>query len=96
MIGTNSARFRKISSVSTKRIEMANSLVTTTLSLGVEIGVGELLGWGLVKLASEGRVLLGDEEDKDHVDDGKTGEGPSETHDTLGTLVFIVRANERE
>lgn len=63
-----------------------NSLVTASLSLGVEIGVGELLGWGLVKLASEGRVLLGDDEDVDHVDDGETGKGPSKTHDTLNTV----------
>jgi hypothetical protein len=28
-------------------------------------------------------VLLGNDEDVDHVDQRETGEGPSETHDTL-------------
>jgi len=57
--------------------------VATSLSLGVEVGVGELPGGDVVKVGSEGSVLLGNEEDVDHVDEGKTSEGPSETHNTL-------------
>jgi len=57
--------------------------VATSLSLGVEVGVGELPGGDVVEVGSEGSVLLGNEEDVDHVDEGETSEGPSETHDTL-------------
>jgi len=57
--------------------------VATSLSLGVEVGVGELPGGDVVKVGSEGGVLLGNEEDVDHVDEGETSEGPSETHNTL-------------
>jgi hypothetical protein len=58
-------------------------LVATSLSLGVEVGVGELPGGDVVKVGSEGSVLLGNEEDVNHVDEGETSKGPSETHDTL-------------
>jgi hypothetical protein len=57
--------------------------VTTTLSLGVEVGVGELDGGDLVELGTESGVLLGDHEDVNAVDQRKNGERPSETHDTL-------------
>jgi hypothetical protein len=57
--------------------------VTTTLSLGVEVGVGELPGGNVVEVGTEVGVLLGDHEDVNAVDEGKTDEGPSETHDTL-------------
>jgi hypothetical protein len=56
--------------------------VTTTLSLGVEVGVGGLDRGDVVEIGTEVGVLLGEEEDKDHVDQRKTGEGPTETHDT--------------
>jgi hypothetical protein len=57
--------------------------VATSLSLGVEVGVGELPGGDVVEVGSEGGVLLSNEEDVNHVDEGETSEGPSETHDTL-------------
>jgi hypothetical protein len=57
--------------------------VATSLSLGVEVGVGELPGGDVVKVGSEGSVLLGNDEDVNHVDEGETSEGPSETHNTL-------------
>jgi hypothetical protein len=57
--------------------------VATTLSLGVEVGVGELPGGDVVEVGSEGSVLLGNEEDVNDVDEGETSEGPSKTHDTL-------------
>ena len=58
-------------------------LVTTSLSLGVEVGVGELPGGDVVEVGTEVGVLLGNDEDVCHIDEGETGEGPSETHDTL-------------
>lgn len=57
--------------------------MTTSLSLGVEVGVGDLPGGDVVKVGSEGSVLLGNEEDVNDVNEGETREGPSETHDTL-------------
>lgn len=57
--------------------------MTTTLSLGVEVGVGELPGGNVVELSTEVGVLLGNDEDVDHVNQRETGKGPSETHDTL-------------
>jgi hypothetical protein len=36
-------------------------------------------------------VLLGNHEDVDNVDQRKTGEGPSETHDTLLQSVACTR-----
>lgn len=65
------------------------NLVTTTLSLGVEVGVGELPWGDVVEVSSEVGVLLGNEEDEDHVDKGETCEGPSDTHDTLFTSVSV-------
>jgi len=58
-------------------------VTTCTLSLGVEVGVGELDRGDLVELGTEVGVLLGDHEDVNAVDQRKTGERPTETHDTL-------------
>lgn len=66
-------------------------LVTTSLSLGVEIGVGELPGGDVVKVGTEVGVLLGNDKDVDHVDEGETREGPSETHDTLDVSSISAR-----
>jgi hypothetical protein len=69
--------------------------VTTTLSLGVEVGVGELDGGDLVELGTESGVLLGDHEDVNAVDQRKNGERPSETHDTLDVSLNLG-ANQRQ
>jgi len=66
-------------------------LVTTTFSESVEVGVGELPGGDVVEVGVEVGVLLGNHEDVDNVDQRKTGEGPSETHDTLLQSVACTR-----
>ena len=65
--------------------------MATSLSLGVEVGVGELPGGDVVKVGSEGSMLLGNEEDVNHVDEGETSKGPSETHNTLLQSVACTR-----